>query len=116
MSLQKEFLRVPLQTALDICNNQVVPRLTTRNKVIAITSAISLSFIYYIHQKILKPPKVFEDLPHESVFDVIWSAIRGESITDYAQRGTLPLLYSSNGQGLYMVIYTILNSFLFFVY
>jgi hypothetical protein len=112
---QKEFLQVPLQAALEIYNNQLVPRLTTRNKVIAITSAISLSLIFYIRQKVFKPPKIFRHLPYDSAFNVIKAAIQGECLSDYMDRETLSLLYSENSKGLCMVIYILKLSLSLFV-
>lgn len=55
--LQKSFLKVPLQDAVMLYNNEIVPRLTKKNKVIAISVAIVMYLVYLVTDRILTTKK-----------------------------------------------------------
>jgi hypothetical protein len=101
--IQNQFLKTQLDSAIELYNNQVVPKLTKRNKVIAIGTAITLSLIALFHEKVLKPPKKLRHIPHVSFFNIFKVLIRGETYWERAYRTQLPLLDSPESKGLYLV-------------
>lgn len=104
MSLsEKTFLQIPLQNALKLYNEEIVPRLSKKNKVIAISAAVALSLIYFIQDRILKPPRHLRHLPYLSYFGTLKSMWKGESIWDRQHRLHLPLIESENNNGLFLV-------------
>ncbi|KAI9345054.1 cytochrome P450 [Pilaira anomala] len=103
MSLsEKTFLQIPLQNSLKFYNEEIVPRLTKKNKVIAISAAVALSLIYFIQDRILKPPRHLRHLPYLSYFGTLKSLWKGESIWDRQHRLHLPLIESENNNGLFL--------------
>ena len=97
------FLQEPLQKAIEIYQQDVVPRLTKKNKTIAISTAVAISLIYFIRDKYFKPPKNIRHISYQGYFDVIKSIIIKESYWDRAYRLSLPTIDSETNNGLYVV-------------
>jgi hypothetical protein len=97
------FLQEPLQKAIEIYQQDVVPRLTKKNKTIAISTAVAISLIYFIRDRYFKPPKNIRHISYQGYFDVIKSMITKESYWDRAYRLSLPTIDSETNNGLYVV-------------
>nr|BDB32861.1 cytochrome P450 monooxygenase [Thamnidium elegans] len=103
MSLtENTFLQVPLQNAIQLYNQEVVPRLTKKNKVIAISAAVALSLIYFIQDRIMKPPRKLRHIPYLGYFDTLRSMWRNESIWDRSHRVHLPAIEAKDSKGLFV--------------
>jgi hypothetical protein len=100
---QNKFLEVPLQNAITLYNNEVVPRLTKKNKVIAISVAVALSLVYIIRDRVFKPPRNLRHIPYFGYFSVIKSLMNGESIFDRGYKYNVPHADCKNSNGLYLV-------------
>jgi hypothetical protein len=101
--LQNTFLESPLKHAIALYNHEIIPRLSRRNKAIAITAAITMSFVLIVREKILKPPKKLRHIPYISLFTLIGSLLKGESIWNRSYRVYFPIINSKKGSGLYTV-------------
>jgi hypothetical protein len=99
---QHPFLEAPLKNLSELYYNQVVPRLTTKNKVIAITTAIFLVVSYKISNKIM-PPRSLRHIPHQAYFSYFISLISREPVLKRQQRFGLPVINSKENNGLYLV-------------
>ncbi|KAG2204329.1 hypothetical protein INT47_009371 [Mucor saturninus] len=99
--LQHEFLKVPLENALVIFNKHIVPRLTKKNKSIAISAAVAMSVVYFITE-LLKPPKKLRHIPYVSHLGAVWSSLVYEPVWDRAYRVHLPELTKKGHPGLFM--------------
>lgn len=97
------FLQAPLQRAIEIYQQQVVPRLTKKNKTIGIAAAVTLTLIYLIRDRVLKPPRNIRHIPYQGYFDFIKSIYQKETYWDRAHRWTLPHIDSESSNGLYVV-------------
>jgi hypothetical protein len=100
--LQHPLLEKPLNNLNEFYLQEIVPRLTKKNKVIAITAAIVFLFSYKVNQ-VLRPPRRLRHLPHQGYFDFLASLFKRESPLERAQRYSLPLLSSEENNGLYLV-------------
>ncbi|KAL9545818.1 hypothetical protein MBANPS3_006962 [Mucor bainieri] len=96
------FLQVPLQRAIQIYEQQVVPRLTSKNKTIGIAAAVAMTLIYLIRDKIFKPPRNIRHIPYQGYYDFIKSIYTKETYWDRAHRWTLPRIDSESSNGLYV--------------
>lgn len=101
--LENTFLHIPLQHALQVYSQQVAPKLTKDNKCIAIGTAIALSLIYLIQDRILKPCRNLRHIPYLSYLGTLRSMLRDESIWDRSHRLHLPLIEAENSKGLFLV-------------
>lgn len=101
--LENSFLKLPLQNAIQLYSDEVVPRLTKRNKVIAISVAVALSFIYFIRDRVTKPPRKLRHIPYLSYFGVLKSMYSKESVRDRSARVHIPEINSENSNGLFLV-------------
>lgn len=102
-SLQKSFMEVPLKNLTEIYNNEVIPRLTKKNKVIAISAAIVLMVTYKLND-LLRPPRKLRHIPHQGYFSFLMSLFRKETVLERSQRYALPQIDSAESNGLYLVI------------
>lgn len=100
--LQNTFLKVPLENALTLYSNEIVPRLTKKNKVISISVAVVLSLVYLIRDRVLKPPRNLRHIPYVSYFGVIKSTLFHESIWSRAYKVHLPEIDKKN-HGIFLV-------------
>lgn len=98
------YLQAPLQRVIEIYQQQIVPRLTTKNKTIGITAAVAMTLIYLIRDKILKPPRNLRHIPYQGYYDFIKSIYKKETYWDRAHRWTLPFIDSESSNGLYVVM------------
>jgi hypothetical protein len=105
--LQNSSLEVPLQNAIELYNKEIVPRLTKKNKVIAISAAVALSLVYMIKERVLKPPRKLRHIPYISYWDTIQSIFRGDSVWDRAYNVYLPLVDSADNKGVFTVHITL---------
>lgn len=85
--------------------NQYVPKLTHRNKVIAISTAVVLYAIMQFREKVLKPPRNLRHVPHVSTLVILKSLLMGESYWDRSYRKLIPLVDAPENNGIYLVIY-----------
>jgi hypothetical protein len=104
MSLtHSSFLQAPLTAILDFYSKIIVPKLTQKNKVTAISAAIALSIVYIIRDRVLKPPRKLRHIPYHTYFNVLTSIIKNESYWDRSYRHTLPQIDSPESNGIYLV-------------
>ncbi|KAL9541602.1 hypothetical protein MBANPS3_009026 [Mucor bainieri] len=96
------FFLSPLQRAIKIYGQQVVPRLTPKNKTIGIAAAVAMTLIYLIRDKLLKPPRNLRHIPYQGYYDFIKSIYKNETYWDRAHRWTLPFIDSASSNGLYV--------------
>lgn len=102
--LQKQFLGVSFQNAaVTMYSQEVVPRLTKKNKVIAISVAVFMSLVYLVTDKIMKPPRKLRHIPHVSYYSVIKSLLMKESNWDRAYRLHLSEVNKKEHGGLLLV-------------
>lgn len=101
--LQNSFLELPLQNAIALYYDHVVPRLTRKNKAVAISVAVALSLIAFIREKILKPPKSIRHIPYISVIDSVKATLRDDSIWNRAYKLYLPAIHSPGNKGIIAV-------------
>ncbi|KAI7873099.1 cytochrome P450 [Mucor mucedo] len=80
--------------------NQVIPRLTKKNKFISIAVAVALSVAYLIGEMILKPPRNLRHIPYVGYFSIIKSMITNESKWNRAYRVHLAEIDKPNHKGL----------------
>lgn len=84
-------------------NNQNVPQLVKNNKMIAISTAVTLSIIYLFREKVMKPPKHLRHIPYIGYFSVFKSLISGESFWDRTYKVVIPQIEAKESNGLYLV-------------
>lgn len=101
--LQSPYIQEQLDLATTLYNDYIVPRLTKKNKKIAISTAVALSLIYFIRDRVLKPPKRLRHIPYITHASVIKSLIIGETHWDRANRVRLPIVDAPGTSGLYLV-------------
>lgn len=101
--LEKEYLKLPLHRAIQLYNQHIVPRLTKKNQAIAISTAITLSLVYYIQDRLLKPPRHLRHIPYAGLFSTLKSFWNRECFWDRAHKLHLPLIEAENSKGLFLV-------------
>lgn len=74
--IQNSFLQAALQNAVSLYNNEIIPRLTKKNKTIAVNVAVALTLVYLIKDRFLKPPRQLYHIPYLGYFSAIKSMIR----------------------------------------
>ncbi|CEP08816.1 hypothetical protein [Parasitella parasitica] len=87
---------------IEVYQHQVIPRLTKKNKAVAISTAVALSLIYVIRDRYFKPPKNIRHLPYQGYLDVFRSSITNEPYPDRAKRVLLPIIDSQSNNGIYV--------------
>lgn len=92
-------------TLLKLYNLYISPYLSKRNKIIGISTAITVSLCYIIRERVLKPPKQLRHIPYHSHFQVIRTILTGESYWDRSYRLTIPEIDLKESNGIYVVIY-----------
>lgn len=102
-TIQNSFLEVPLQNALALYNQEVLPRLTKKNKIIGISAAVAISLVYFIKEKVMKPPKNLRHIPYINFISLVKSIFRGDSINTRTYDLYLPELDKPGSRGLYTV-------------
>jgi hypothetical protein len=91
------------ERAVALYNEHIVPKLTPKNKVIAISVAITMSMVYIV-QKALTPPKHLRHIRHLSPFSMIRSILVGETYWNRAYRVYIPMIDApDNKNALYLV-------------
>jgi hypothetical protein len=100
--IQNTFLQVPFQQLTEVYYEQVVPRLTKKNKVIAITAAIFLLVSSKLNA-LLRPPRKLRHIPYQGFFSYFVSLITDDSILERSQRYALPTVNSEENNGMYLV-------------
>lgn len=92
------------ERAIVLYNEHVVPRMTTKNKVIGISVAVAMS-LYYLVNKALKPPKKLRHIRYVSPITILRSVLSGETYWNRAYRIYMPMIDDpKNHDGLYLVI------------
>jgi hypothetical protein len=100
--LQNSFLEAPFKKLTDIYANEIVPKLTKKNKLIGISAAILMIVAYQINS-IIRPPRNLRHIPRQGYFNFLSSLLGNEPILKRAQRYALPLVNSNKNNGLYLV-------------
>jgi hypothetical protein len=103
--------------SVEFYNKYVVPKLTTKNKVIAISTAVALS-TYLLVDRLFRPPKNLRHIPYQSYFSFVQSAINKENYCMKAERFALPFINSpaNNNNSIYMVNNSVLiHVYIYFV-
>lgn len=90
---------------LRLYNLYISPYLSKRNKIIGISTAITMSLCYIIRDRVLKPPRQLRHIPYHSHFQVLRAILTGESYWDRSYRLTIPEIDSKESNGIYVVIY-----------
>jgi hypothetical protein len=104
MEIIQQTLESPLvKNITEIYSNEIVPRLTKRNKVIAISAAIFLMVSYKI-SNVIHPPRKLRHIPHMGYFDFLSTFLKKEHMLQRSQIFALPLVNSEGSNGLYLVI------------
>lgn len=96
------FLETPLSQALEAYNTHVVPRLTKKNKVIAISTAVALS-AYILMDKYFKPPRKLRHIPYINFYQFLKGVYNRYSYVTKATKLYLPIVNSPENNGIYMV-------------
>ncbi|KAI9473441.1 MAG: cytochrome P450 [Benjaminiella poitrasii] len=65
-------------------------------------TAVTLAFLYIIHDRIFKPPRRLRHIPYLSYFDIWKLLFKKEKFCDYSHRVTLPLINSEQSNGIYV--------------
>jgi hypothetical protein len=100
MSLINQQLNTSLTQALELYNQHVVPRLTKKNKVIAISTAVALS-VYVLVDRLFKPPKKLRHIPYQGYYSFLKGIFHKDTYDTKAKKFYLPTISSTNG--IYMV-------------
>lgn len=100
--LENSFLKVPLQTIVQLYSNEIAPRIPKNNKLVSISAAVILSLVYLIIDK-AKPPRKLRHLPYISLFCILKSTYYKESVRDRCHRVHIPIIESENSNGLFLV-------------
>lgn len=108
--MSSSLLRTTFDQFYDVYNQYIVPRLTKRNKSIAISTAIAVSLYFYLES--FKPPKKLRHIPYQHYFSSLKAALRGETFIQQTEEFRLPLINSPGNNGIYMVTNAL--SFFFF--
>lgn len=90
------FLKVPFEGVLQFYNSELISRITKKNKLISISIAIAFSLVWYMTEKVMKPPKNLRHIPYLSYFDSIMSTLYNESLWNRASRVHLPIINNTN--------------------
>ncbi|KAI9345052.1 cytochrome P450, partial [Pilaira anomala] len=96
------FLQAPLQDVIQLYNKEIIPKLTKKNKVIAISAAVVLSLAYFIQDRVLKPPRKLRHIPYISFIGKLKSIWMGESRWDHGYKAHFPLIAKGKGKGLFL--------------
>lgn len=99
---QYPYLEKRLNHILDIYNQYIVPRLTKKNKAIAISTAVALS-LYIIVDKYIKPPRKLRHIPYQSYYEFLKTILYKETYDTRAKNFYLPTINSPSNNGIYMV-------------
>ncbi|KAI9360255.1 cytochrome P450 [Pilaira anomala] len=91
-----------LDRAITLYDQHVVPRMTHKNKVIAISTAITLSIVVLFREKILKPPRKLRHIPHINPLSIFRSILTSETYWGRSYRKFLPLVDAPEHKGLYL--------------
>lgn len=100
IATKNTFLETPLQHAIVMYNDQIVPRLTKENKVIAISAAVELSLYYLVVDRVFRPHKNLRHIPYFGYWSVIKSLLNGESIFDRGYKVNLAQVDALGSNGL----------------
>lgn len=101
--LQNPFLQEQWNLAIALYNDKVVPNSTKKNRVIAISAAVTFAIAYLIRDRVLQPPRKLRHIPYIGYFSVLKSLFTGESFWDRAYRVRIPRVESEGSKGFYLV-------------
>ncbi|KAI9472014.1 MAG: cytochrome P450 [Benjaminiella poitrasii] len=93
---------IPIAQFVELYEHSIIPRLTRRNKAIAISAAVTLSLFYFIREKVLKPPKRLRHIPYYGLYETLKSALTKETYWDESYRAVLPQINSPSSNGIYL--------------
>ncbi|KAI8333281.1 cytochrome P450 [Choanephora cucurbitarum] len=94
-------LKESIWNTLNFYNSVIASKVQNKNRKWIISTAIALSFAYFICSRAFYPPKRFRHLPHTSTFQMILSVLRKDSIFEYSRKHIKPLLKKNDTRGLY---------------
>lgn len=101
--LENTFLKVPLENMMALYNDIVIPKLIKKNKSISISIAVVLSLVFFIRERILKPPRKLRHIPYFSYIDSVKSVLSRESVWSRAYKIHLPEINKKESTGLFVV-------------
>ncbi|KAG0181653.1 cytochrome P450-dit2 [Apophysomyces sp. BC1021] len=91
---------VLLQKTSEIGN--IITRYLAGHRRVSISSAVALTVLYLIYDKINKPPRSLRHIPYVGYINTITSALRGRSSADISSDYSIPLIKSEAHNGVYM--------------
>jgi hypothetical protein len=103
MSLTRSFFEGSLNNVIDIYNKEIVPRLTKKNKALAISAAVLLTVMYQVN-RLIRPPRNLRHIPYQGYFSHLSAMFKKEPPLTQSQRFSLPYLDSKKGNGIYLVL------------
>ncbi|KAI8366859.1 cytochrome P450 [Blakeslea trispora] len=96
---------LPVQRLMELYNTYVLPRLTKRNKTIGISTAVAFSVMYFIYERIIKPPKHLRQFPYVTYYQSIKTALMKESARAFDRRVVAPKLKDEWKEGVYLRLF-----------
>lgn len=77
-------------------------RISKRTGIISLSTAVTLTVLYSLYQKLFKAPKQFRHLPYINPFYYYKNALGNKLFEDYSKAIVMPLL-EQGSNGIYMV-------------
>lgn len=90
-----------MENLLNLFKDHIVPALKQNKRSITTTSAV-IYIVYIIYQKINRPPKKLQHIPHVPGFETLKSFYNKESLDDVTDKMAIPLILKTE-HGLYQV-------------
>ncbi|KAI8359149.1 cytochrome P450 [Blakeslea trispora] len=91
-----------IQYLIDLYHTHIATRLTKKSKNIGVGTAVIITLLYYIHNRILKPPKELRHIPYQTYYSFFGSVLRKESLRDLYRRDILPAFDHEKNDGIYL--------------
>ncbi|OBZ91245.1 hypothetical protein A0J61_00715 [Choanephora cucurbitarum] len=91
-----------VQYLIELYHKHVADHLTKKNKKIGITAAVVATLVYYIHDRIFKPPKELRHIPYQTYYSFVGSILRQESLWESYRRKILPVMDDKDNDGIYV--------------
>ncbi|KAI8368533.1 cytochrome P450 [Blakeslea trispora] len=92
----------PIQNLVKLYSTYIMPHLAKRSHIIGIKAAVAFSLIYFLYDRLFKPPKQLRQFPYISYYTTIKTILNGESARDFDRRVIAPLLETEWKEGVYM--------------
>ncbi|KAI8883547.1 cytochrome P450 [Backusella circina FSU 941] len=99
--LPSSFLEVPLKQLNEAYYEQIVPKLTKKNKAVAVV-AVAFLVVFSKLNTLLRPPRKLRHIPYQGFFSYLVSLAKDKSILQRSQRYGLPKVDSEENNGIYL--------------